>query len=80
MSLDVDIQIASEEADLPTEEQLILWAQAALRETGDHEVTIRIVDAEEIGNVAAFLASPKSGAITGVAIDASGGSIPVVFP
>ncbi|MBU6950021.1 rRNA maturation RNase YbeY [Hahella sp. HN01] len=47
MSLDVDIQIASEEADLPSEEQLILWAQAALRETGDHEVTIRIVDAEE---------------------------------
>ncbi|WLQ14562.1 rRNA maturation RNase YbeY [Hahella aquimaris] len=47
MSLDVDIQIASEEADLPSEEQLILWAQAALREAGDHEVTIRIVDAEE---------------------------------
>ncbi|ABC32022.1 predicted metal-dependent hydrolase [Hahella chejuensis KCTC 2396] len=47
MSLDVDIQIASEEADLPSEEQLILWAQAALRETGDREVTIRIVDAEE---------------------------------
>lgn len=40
----------------------------------------RIVDAKEIGHLAAFLCSPKAGAITGVAIDASGGSIPVVFP
>jgi NAD(P)-dependent dehydrogenase (short-subunit alcohol dehydrogenase family) len=39
----------------------------------------RIVDAKEIGHIAAFLCSPKAGAITGVAIDASGGSIPVVF-
>jgi NAD(P)-dependent dehydrogenase (short-subunit alcohol dehydrogenase family) len=39
----------------------------------------RIVDAREIGHIAAFLCSPKAGAITGVAIDASGGSIPVVF-
>jgi enoyl-[acyl-carrier-protein] reductase (NADH) len=40
----------------------------------------RIVDAQEIGHVVAFLCSPKAGSITGVAIDASGGSIPVVFP
>ncbi len=39
----------------------------------------RIVDAQEVGHVVAFLASPKAGSITGVAIDASGGSIPVVF-
>ena len=39
----------------------------------------RIVDAEEIGHVVTFLASPRAGSITGVAIDASGGSIPVVF-
>jgi NAD(P)-dependent dehydrogenase (short-subunit alcohol dehydrogenase family) len=39
----------------------------------------RIVDAQEVGHVVAFLASPKAGAVTGVAIDASGGSIPVVF-
>lgn len=39
----------------------------------------RIVDAKEVGHVVAFLASPKAGAVTGVAIDASGGSIPVVF-
>lgn len=40
----------------------------------------RIVDAQEIAQVVTFLASARSGAITGVAIDASGGSIPVVFP
>lgn len=39
----------------------------------------RIVDAQEIGQVVTFLASTKATAITGVAIDASGGSIPVVF-
>lgn len=39
----------------------------------------RIVDAVEIAQVITFLASPKAGSITGVAIDASGGSIPVVF-
>ena len=39
----------------------------------------RIVDAQEIAQVVTFLASTKAGAITGVAIDASGGSIPVVF-
>jgi NAD(P)-dependent dehydrogenase (short-subunit alcohol dehydrogenase family) len=39
----------------------------------------RIVDAREIGLVVAFLASTKAAAITGVAIDASGGSIPVMF-
>jgi NAD(P)-dependent dehydrogenase (short-subunit alcohol dehydrogenase family) len=39
----------------------------------------RIVDAREIGLVVAFLASEKAAAVTGVAIDASGGSIPVMF-
>jgi NAD(P)-dependent dehydrogenase (short-subunit alcohol dehydrogenase family) len=39
----------------------------------------RIVDAQEIGQVVTFLASARAGAITGVAIDASGGSIPVMF-
>jgi NAD(P)-dependent dehydrogenase (short-subunit alcohol dehydrogenase family) len=40
----------------------------------------RMVDAQEIGQVVTFLASTRAAAITGVAIDASGGSIPVVFP
>ncbi len=39
----------------------------------------RIVDASEIAQVVAFLASTKAANITGVAIDASGGSIPVMF-
>jgi NAD(P)-dependent dehydrogenase (short-subunit alcohol dehydrogenase family) len=39
----------------------------------------RMVDASEIGHVVAFLASTKAANVTGVAIDASGGSIPVMF-
>jgi NAD(P)-dependent dehydrogenase (short-subunit alcohol dehydrogenase family) len=39
----------------------------------------RIVDAQEIGHVVTFLASTKAANVTGVAIDASGGSIPVMF-
>jgi len=38
-----------------------------------------IVDAQEIGHVVTFLASTKAANVTGVAIDASGGSIPVMF-
>jgi NAD(P)-dependent dehydrogenase (short-subunit alcohol dehydrogenase family) len=37
------------------------------------------VDAKEIAQVVMFLASTKAANITGVAIDASGGSIPVMF-
>jgi len=39
----------------------------------------RIVDAREIAQVVTFLASTKAANVTGVAIDASGGSIPVMF-
>src|SRR5215470_14771333 len=39
----------------------------------------RIVDAKEIAQVVTFLASMKAANITGVAIDGSGGSIPVMF-
>jgi len=39
----------------------------------------RMVDASEIGLVVAFLASTKAANVTGVSIDASGGSIPVMF-
>jgi NAD(P)-dependent dehydrogenase (short-subunit alcohol dehydrogenase family) len=48
-------------------------------EIGQRNAIKRIVDAEEIGHLIAFLASPKAAAITGGAIDSSGGSIPVVF-
>jgi NAD(P)-dependent dehydrogenase (short-subunit alcohol dehydrogenase family) len=39
----------------------------------------RIVDAAEIAQVVTFLASTKAANVTGIAIDASGGSIPVMF-
>ena len=39
----------------------------------------RIVDVQDIAQVVTFLASTKAANITGVAIDASGGSIPVMF-
>ena len=39
----------------------------------------RIVDASEIAQVVTFLASTKAANVTGVAIDASGGSMPVMF-
>ena len=48
MTLEVDVQIASEEDDLPDPECLRAWANAAvggLRE--DAELTIRIVDEDE---------------------------------
>ena len=43
--LNLSIQYASKEANLPTLSQLRKWAKAALRV--DTEVTIRIVDAQE---------------------------------
>jgi NAD(P)-dependent dehydrogenase (short-subunit alcohol dehydrogenase family) len=39
----------------------------------------RMVDAQEIAHVVTFLSSIKAANVTGVAIDASGGSIPVMF-
>jgi NAD(P)-dependent dehydrogenase (short-subunit alcohol dehydrogenase family) len=50
------------------------------RRAAQNNAIHRIVDAAEIAQVVTFLASTKAAAITGVAIDASGGSIPVVFP
>jgi probable rRNA maturation factor len=43
--LNLSIQYASKEANLPTPSRLRIWAKAALRV--DTEVTIRIVDAQE---------------------------------
>ncbi len=51
LDLQLDVQLAVEkENDLPTEEQLILWATAALLKRTEHEepeLTIRIVDEAE---------------------------------
>jgi NAD(P)-dependent dehydrogenase (short-subunit alcohol dehydrogenase family) len=54
-------------------------AEEIERRVAQRNAIQRIVDAQEIGYAVTFLASSKAGAITGVAIDASGGSIPVVF-
>jgi len=53
--------------------------EEAARRAGQGNAIHRMVDAQEIGQVTTFLASTKAAAITGVAIDASGGSIPVMF-
>lgn len=46
--LELDLQIASEGANLPTEVQLRAWCEIALRQrTADSELTIRLVDEAE---------------------------------
>jgi len=46
--IDVDVQVASESKTLPNEEQLSLWAKAALANLKDSaELSIRLVDVEE---------------------------------
>jgi probable rRNA maturation factor len=48
MTLEVDVQIASEEDDLPDPESLRAWADAAISGLrGDAELTVRIVDEDE---------------------------------
>jgi NAD(P)-dependent dehydrogenase (short-subunit alcohol dehydrogenase family) len=54
--------------------------EEAARRAAQANAIHRMVDAQEIAQVVAFLASTKAAAVTGVSIDASGGSIPVVFP
>ena len=54
-------------------------AEEIERRVAQNNAIRRIVDAEEIGQVVAFLASPRAACITGVAIDASGGSLRAVF-
>lgn len=47
-ALDLDLQIASEAGQLPTETQLQLWTQAALASRRDNaELSLRIVDETE---------------------------------
>lgn len=48
MSLYLDLQVASEASDLPSEADFIRWASAAISsELDEAELTIRIVDSEE---------------------------------
>ena len=53
--------------------------EETVRRAAESNAIRRIVDAQEIGQVVTFLASTRAASITGVAIDASGGSIPVMF-
>ena len=72
-----------------TERSAEAWTEQAKREgvaldeyerrLGAHHAIRRIVDAREIAYVAAFLASPKSGAITGEVIAAGGGPSRAVY-
>jgi len=52
---------------------------AAAEKRGANNAIRRIVDASEIAQVVTFLASTRAANVTGIAIDASGGSIPVMF-
>ena len=52
---------------------------AATEKRASSNAIRRIVDAQEIAQVVTFLASTKAANVTGIAIDASGGSIPVMF-
>jgi probable rRNA maturation factor len=46
--LELDLQVASQAADLPSEAQFRAWCEAALRQrTADSELTIRLVDEAE---------------------------------
>lgn len=45
--LELDLQLASQADDLPSEADFRLWCEKALQAQGDVELTIRIVDEEE---------------------------------
>lgn len=47
MTIEVDIQRASEAPGQPDDESFIRWAGLALRDKPGHELTIRLVDEEE---------------------------------
>lgn len=48
MAIELDLQIACEHADIPSQEQFLLWVETALSNTNKNfELTIRIVDIEE---------------------------------
>lgn len=47
MSVDVDLQVATDAPDLPTGEQLTRWVEPALEDIANVELTVRLVDREE---------------------------------
>jgi NAD(P)-dependent dehydrogenase (short-subunit alcohol dehydrogenase family) len=61
----------------PIETELMLgaWTAEALRERPQHGAIARFGTVEEIAHVAAFLASPESGFITGITVSVDGGAV-----
>ncbi len=47
MAIDLDLQKATSFEPLPDEKQFALWVRTALQESGESELTIRLVDREE---------------------------------
>jgi len=47
MTINVDVQKATSFDPLPGDAQFSLWVETALREMGDTELTLRLVDSEE---------------------------------
>jgi probable rRNA maturation factor len=47
MTIEVDVQVATEFEPIPQEEQLRDWAKAALRDRNEGELTLRLVDRAE---------------------------------
>lgn len=47
MTIELDIQIATDSEAIPTAEQLELWAGLALKNHADAELTLRLVDRDE---------------------------------
>ena len=61
----------------PIETELMLgaWTAEALRERPQHGAIARFGTVDEIAHVAAFLASPESGFITGITVSVDGGAV-----
>ena len=47
MTIDLDVQLASACESIPAEQNFTLWVEAALAGQGSHQLTVRLVDAEE---------------------------------
>ncbi len=47
MKAEIDVQVATVFSPLPAESELCLWAQTALRDLTEVELTLRLVDSEE---------------------------------
>jgi len=52
-----------------------VWSAEALRERPQHGAIARFGTVDEIAHTALFLASPKSGFITGITVSVDGGAV-----